>query len=565
MKNKKRIVIIGGVAAGPKVGSRISRICPDAEIILIEKGKFLSYAGCGLPYYISGVVKDQKELMCTSIGTVRDPIFFHEVKNVTVMNQTEAVQVDRENKKVIVQDLKSKQKKEISYDELVFATGASPIVPPLAGKELKNVFTLQTVEDAEEIKNILNQGKAKDVVIVGGGLIGVEITEALHQKGARVTIIERLDQVLPILDPEIAFQVSQHMESKGVKIKTGLTVTALLGKDKIESVLTDQGQISCDFLIMSIGVRPNSKLAKDCDLEIGVTGGIKVNKCMQTSDPDIFAAGDCVESVNLQTGQPCFIPLGSTANKQGRVAANNICGIKDEFLGVLGSTVCKVFDFNVGRTGLGEKQAKQAGFDVVTLLSPAPDKAHFYPDAKPIFIKMIIDKKTRRILGFQAVGLGEVDKRIDVAATAITANMTVDQIANLDLCYAPPYSPAMDNIITAANIARNKLDGLYLSLTPDEVKKKMENSEDFILLDVRSQEEYDETYIENSTLIPLGQLRKRISEIPDNKEIIVFCKISLRGYEAALILQANGFKNVKVMDGGIVAWPYKKIFQNKGN
>jgi NADPH-dependent 2,4-dienoyl-CoA reductase/sulfur reductase-like enzyme/rhodanese-related sulfurtransferase len=470
--------------------------------------------------------------------------------------------IDRSKKCVVVQDLSTLKKKEISYDQLVIATGASPMVPPIKGCDLKNVFTLQTVEDAESIKEILNQGKAKDVVVVGGGLIGVEITEALHHKGARVTIVERLDQILPMLDPEIAFQVSEHMESKGVRIKTGCSVKEFLGHDRVERVLTDQGQIACDFVILCVGVRPNVQLAKNSGLDIGTTGGIKVNKKMQTSDPDIYAVGDCVESVHLETGQPCFVPLGSTANKHGRVAANNICGRADEFPGVLGSTVCKVFDFNVGRTGLDERQVKDAGFEVEILLSPSPDKAHFYPDAKLIFMKMIVDKKSRRLLGLQVVGPGEVDKRIDVAATAITARMTVDDIANLDLCYAPPYSPAMDNVITAANIARNKLDGLYRSLTPKQVKKKIDQGEDFILLDVRSQKEYDEVHIENSYFIPLGQLRKRMEELPKNKEIIAFCKISLRGYEAALILQSAGFHHVKVMDGGILAWPYaNKILQ----
>jgi len=565
MSQERKIVIIGGVAAGPKVGSKISRLCPDAEITLIEKGKFLSYAGCGLPYYVSGVVEDQKELMCTPIGAVRDPIFFHDVKNVKVFNQTEATSIDIKSKKVNAIDCQSSEEKMFSYDTLVLATGSRSIVPPIEGIKLKNIFTLQTVEDAEGIKAMLNEGGAKDVVIIGGGLIGVEITEALTEKGARATIIERLPQILPILDKELADHVTRHMEAKGVKVKTQTTVQAFEGNGKVESVITDKGKVACDFVIVAVGVRPNTVLAKEAGLKIGKTGGIVVNEQMQTSNPDIFAVGDCVESIDLLTGKPCFIPLGSTANKQGRVAANNICGCRDSFPGVLGSTVCKVFDFNVGRTGLGEAQAKEAGFDIVTLLSPAPDKAHFYPEAKPIFIKLIADRQSRRLLGLQAIGPGVVDKRIDVAATAITAKMTVDQVANLDLCYAPPYSPAMDNILTAANIARNKIDGLYQSVTPNEVQEKIAKKEDIVLLDVRSPEEYNDSKIRDSILIPLGQLRRRLDELPRDKEIITFCKVSLRGYEAALILQSAGFLNVKVMDGGILMWPFEKIFSKSAN
>jgi NADPH-dependent 2,4-dienoyl-CoA reductase/sulfur reductase-like enzyme/rhodanese-related sulfurtransferase len=558
MNSEKKIVIIGGVAAGPKTGSRISRLCPDAEITLIEKGKFLSYAGCGLPYYVSGVVQEQKELMCTAIGAVRDPVFFHDVKNVKVLNQTQATSVDINAKKVYIQNVQTQRADEVCYDTLVFATGASAIVPAIDGVNLKNVFTLQTIEDAEKILSILKEGRAQDVVIIGGGLIGVEITEALTERGARVTIVERLPQILPMLDRDLAYHVTKHMESKGVKIRTQTIVERIEGVEAAEAVITDQGRISCDFIILAVGVRPNTALAKKIGLAIGRTGGIVVNDRMQTSDPNIFAVGDCVESFHLVTGKPCFIPLGSTANKQGRVAANNICGIEDAFPGVLGSTICKVFDFSVGRTGLGQAQAKEEGYDVVTLLNPAPDKAHFYPNAKPIFMKFIVDRKSRRLLGLQAVGPGVVDKRIDIAATAITAKMTVDQVAQLDLCYAPPYAPAMDNILTSANIARNQIDGLYQSISPEDVKEKMDRKENVLLLDVRSPQEYDEVNIEGSVLIPLGQLRRRLKEIPSDKEIITFCKISLRGYEAALILQSAGFRNVKVMDGGILMWPFQK-------
>jgi rhodanese-related sulfurtransferase len=280
---------------------------------------------------------------------------------------------------------------------------------------------------------------------------------------------------------------------------------------------------------------------------------------MRTSDPDIFAAGDCVECTDRLTGKPCYVPLGSTANKQGRVAANNLCGQADIFPGVLGSTVCKVFDYCVGRTGLTEAGAVTQGYEVVVSMAPAPDKAHFMPDAKPLLLKLVADKGSRRLLGAQALGPGVADKRIDVAAMAISAGMTVDELANADLAYAPPYAPAMDNIITAANVARNKLDGHMSGISAVEVHRMLEDGADFIFLDVRSPAEYDQVRLPSATLIPLGALRSRLAELPRDRQIVAFCKISLRGYEAALILKAAGFEKVRVMDGGIAMWPFEKL------
>jgi len=559
MPSSMKVVIIGGVAAGPKVASKVVRLMPDADVTIVEKGEFLSYAGCGLPYYVSGVVKKQAELMSTPVGAVRDPVFFHDVKNVRVMNRTEAVEVDRPGKRVQVRNANNGEESWLSYDKLVFATGGVPVVPPLPNVRLKNIFTLHGVRDAEGIKTLLSQNKARDVVIVGGGLIGVEATEALVEKGCRVTVVEMLPQILSILDWEIAKLVESHMESHGVKILTGTKVESFEGNERVEGAVTDRGRLPADMVVLAIGVRPNVKLAQDAGLEIGTTGAIKVDPHMRTSDPDVYAAGDCVECVDLLTGRPAYIPLGSTANKQGRVAANNICGVHDTFPGVLGSTVCKVFEYCVARTGLSEAAARSLGYEVVTAMAPAPDKAHFMPAAKPLLLKLIVDKNSRRLLGAQATGPGAGDKRIDAAAMAITAGMTVDQFANADLCYAPPYAPAMDNIITAANVARNKLDGRMVGVSPMEVHRMMDEGADFVLLDVRSPAEYEQVRLPNSTSIPLGTLRGRLDELPRDKEIIAFCKISLRGYEAELILKAAGFNNVRVMDGGIEMWPFEKL------
>ncbi|MEN6333925.1 MAG: FAD-dependent oxidoreductase [Phycisphaerales bacterium] len=559
VKHPLRVVIVGGVAAGPKVASKVIRLRPDAEVTIVEKGKFLSYAGCGLPYYVSGAVKEQKELMSTPAGAVRDPVFFQHVKNVRILNETEALEIDRAGKRLRVRGLVQGQESWIEYDKLVLATGAKAVVPPIPGTNLENVFTLQGVRDAEGIRALLAQDKARDVVIVGGGLIGVEITEALVQRGCRVTMVEMMPQTLRMLDPDMACLVEQHMESHGVKVLVGTKVEAIEGDNVVRSVMTSAGRVPADMVVLAIGVRPNVALAKAAGLEIGRTGAIKVDDRMQTSDSDIFAAGDCVECKDLMTGGPCFVPLGSTANKQGRVAAVNVCGGQDRFSGVLGSTVCKVFDFCVGRTGLGESAAKAQGYDTVVAIAPAPDRAHFMPGAKLLILKLIADRKSRKLLGAQTIGPGAGDKRIDVAAMGLTAGITVDQLANADLCYAPPYAPAMDNIITAANVLRNKMDGCMEGVSVQEVHEMQRRKGEFVFLDVRSPKEYEQVRLPGSTLIPLGTLRGRLGELPRDKEIVAFCKISLRGYEAALILKAAGFQKVRVMDGGLVMWPFEKI------
>jgi pyruvate/2-oxoglutarate dehydrogenase complex dihydrolipoamide dehydrogenase (E3) component/rhodanese-related sulfurtransferase len=397
-------------------------------------------------------------------------------------------------------------------------------------------------------------------VVVGGGLIGAETAEALVELGCRVTVVEMLPQILSMLDAEMAALVARHMESKGVRVLTATRVECFRGEGgALRAVQTDRGELPAELTVLGVGVRANVALARSAGLEIGESGAIRVDAHMRTSDPDIYAAGDCVECIHLITRRPCHVPLGSTANKQGRVAAVNLCGGNDRFPGVLGSTVCKVFDYCVSRTGLTETAARQMGYDVVTVLVPGPDRAHYMPEAKPLLIKLVVDKSNRRLLGAQITGPGAADKRIDVAAMALTASMTVDQLANADLCYAPPYSPAMDNIITAANVARNKLDGYMDGIAPMDVHRMLEDDEDFVLLDVRTLAEHEQVRLPNATLMTLSTLRDRLKELDKDKPIVTFCKISLRGYEAALVLKATGFNNVRVMDGGLAMWPYKKL------
>jgi rhodanese-related sulfurtransferase len=387
------------------------------------------------------------------------------------------------------------------------------------------------------------------------------MTEALTGLGLHVTLMEMMPHILPgLFDEEVAANLTRYIRSQGVDILTGCRVTEILGDDQgnVTKVVTSDTEIPSDVVLIAVGVRPNTKLAQEAGLEIGKTGGIVVNEYLQTSDPDIYAGGDCVENAHLITAEKVFVPLGSTANKHGRIIANNIMEYKEKFRGVLGTGVVKVFDYNVGKTGLTESQAREAGFDVVTTLCPATDNAHYYPTHKPVLLKLIADRKTKKILGLQAVGFGETVKRVDVIATALTFGATIDDLPALDLGYAPPYATAVDISAHAANILRNKIEGIAKAITPMEVKRKIDRGEDFIWLDVRTPAEYHKERIDDRRvkLIPLGMLRQRLHELPKDKEIIAFCKLSLRGYEAQTILDGEGYADVKFMDGGLEAWPY---------
>lgn len=560
---KLKVVVIGGVACGPKTAARIKRLRPDAEVTIIEKKELLSYSGCGLPYYISGEIKNHSELMATPVGIIRDTHFFKAVKDINVLNQTMAESVDRAAKKVRAVNLVTGQSMEIPYDKLVLAVGSAPFVPDIKGTELKGVYTLSTVEDAREIRDRQENLKGKKAVIIGGGLIGLEVTEAFRIQGMDVTIVEREETVLPShADPEMAFHIHNELKAKGVNLASGTAVTEIIGDDQgnATAVVTSRGEIPADIVLVSVGVRPNAALAAGMGLETGITGAIKTNEHLMTSDPDIYAGGDCSEAWSRQTGKPIYAPMGSTANKHGRIIADNICGIPTKFRGVLGTVIIKIFGLTFASTGITEKQAVREGADFVTVLNPSPDKPHFMESAKLLIIKLIADRKTGNIIGAQMTGPGEAAKRMDVTVSVMSQNATVYDLGQYDLAYAPPYSPAMDNIITAANIAENKIAGIAKGLSPAEVMKKMENNDDFIFLDVRTPDEFAEVRIPDKRIkhVPLGKLRQASRDFPRDKEIITFCKISLRGYEAQKILEGEGFANVSFLDGGVVCWPYQK-------
>jgi len=556
MEKRNNIVIIGGTACGPKAAARARRCDPQARITLVEQGKDLSTATCGLPYYVSGVIDSKRTLVA------RKHDFFRDVMNMEVLTSTRALAIDRQAHEVELLDLKKQRTATIGYDKLILATGRVPAVPDIPGKDLEGIFTLTGIEDASAIRKLVSQREVKQAVIIGAGLIGLEMAEALVSRGLEVTIIEALEWVLPeFLDFEVAAYVAKHLRNKGVNLLLGRCATGFEGdtKGQVRQVVTEDTELEAGLVLLAVGARPNITLAREAGLTIGSCGGIAVNQYLQTSDPDIYAGGDCVENLNLITQQKILAPLGSTANKHGRIIGTNVTGGCEAFPGVLGTAIAKVFDYNVGRAGLSELQARQAGYDVVTSIVPSYEHATYYPKGKEILVKLVAEKSRNRLLGGQVVGPGEAAKRVDVLTTALAFGASVDALANLDLAYAPPYNRALDPLHNAANVIRNKQSGLARALTPMEVKNKMDNGDNFILLDVRSpgEEQTNQLEAKQIKLLPLRELRARLDELPTDAEIVTFCRTSVRAYQAQRILDGAGFKNVTFMDGSIAAWPYE--------
>ncbi|MFC1971389.1 FAD-dependent oxidoreductase [Chloroflexota bacterium] len=555
MEKRNKIVVIGGTACGPKAAARARRCDPEALITIIERGEDLSTATCGLPYYVSGVIESESTMVA------RKPDYFRNVMDMQVLTGTKALGIYRESHEVEVLNLKTNQTAIKEYDKLVLATGATPAIPNLEGGNLKGIFTLTRIKDANAIRSFTASPLIKNVTIVGAGLIGLEMAEAFVSQRRHVTVIEALDWVLPtLLDWDIAAHVEKHLRNKGVKLIVGQRVIGFEGDNNstVRKVVTGDTGLETDLVLLAPGNKPNVSLAQDAGLAIGTTGGISVNQHLQTSDPDIYAGGDCVENVNRITRGKILAPLGSTANKHGRVIGTNVTGGRETFPGVLGTSIVKVFDCNVARVGLNESQAREAGYDIKQSLVPGNEHATYYPKGKEILFKLIAEKANGRLLGGQGVGQGDTAKRIDVLATALTFGATVDDLAELDLAYAPPYNSAMDPLHNAANVIRNKQAGLARTLTPMEVKKKLENGDNFVFLDVRSPDEWKDRHIEarQVRLLPLPELRKRLGELSKDEEIVVFCRMSIRAYMAQRILDGAGFRNVKFMDGSIDAWPY---------
>jgi len=555
MEKQNRIVVIGGTACGPKAAARARRCDPQAQITIVEQGEDLSTATCGLPYYVSGVIDSQSDLVA------RRHDFFRDVMNIQVLTRTKAVAIDRKAHKVEIFSLETNRVSDIGYDKLILATGGIPVVPDLEERHLRGVFTLTKVKDANALRNLLSPPESRKAVIIGAGLIGLEMAEAFTSQGLEVTVVEALDWVLPtLLDSEVAAYIEKHLRRKDVNLLLGQHVIGFEGDKNgwVRKVITEDTEVETSLVLLALGTRPNTSLAQNAELTLGSTGGIVVNQYLQTSDPDIYAGGDCVENVNRITQQKMLAPLGSTANKHGRVIGTNVTGGCETFAGVLGTAIAKVFDYNVARVGLSELQAREANYDVVTSLVPSYEHAIYYPNGKEILVKLVAEKSNNRLLGGQVVGPGETAKRIDVLATALTFGAVVDDLANLDLAYAPPYNSAMDPLHNAANVIRNKQSGYAKALTPMEVKDKLENGEDFIFLDVRLPGEWETCRIEATQvrLLPLRELRAKLDELPKDREIVTFCQTSVRAYQAQRILNGAGFESIEFMDGSIAAWPY---------
>ncbi len=545
----KRLLVIGGVAAGPKAAAKARRCDPEMEIVVYQGEEEISYAGCGLPYFISGVVREREKLISRTPGKfAQDGI---KVKKGHLIEK-----IDVQNRTVSGRKIGSGEVFSDRFDRLVIATGASPIRPKIEGIDLKNVFYLRSIFDADVLFEQMTSNKVRNVVIAGGGYIGLEMAESLVRLGKRVKIVELAPQILTLFDGDFAGILRQYLEKKGVEVFTSEGIEALRGENgNVTHVQTANHLLEADVVLMSLGIRPQVELARKAGIRIGETGAIWVNEKMETSAEGIYAAGDCAETTHLITGKKVWIPLGSTANKQGRVAGVNLCGGHAVFPGVLGTAIFKVFDFNVAKTGLGMKEAEREGFQPIQAIVKGYDRAHYYPGGKESTLKVIADQATGKILGAQAIGEGPSDKLIDILAMALHGKMTAQELANVDLAYSPPFSPVLSPVIVAANVLTNKLEGKVRGIQVSEVKEKLSTSkETFQVLDVREEDETKGMRIPGSTWIPLAKLEKHTGDLDKKKEIAVHCETGMRSYKACLKLQQQGFENVKNIDGGMLCW-----------
>ncbi len=559
----EKIVIIGGVAAGPKAACRAKRLMPDAEITVVDQDSLISYGGCGIPYFVSGDVSDEKELRSTSFHMLRDERFFREAKGVNVRTGTRAVSIDRKDKVVHVEDVNSGGRDTIRYDKLVLATGSRPNILPVPGNDLNNVFTISSMHPAMAIKDLLARGKVGKAVVIGGGAIGIEMAEALADLwGVETTILEFMPQVLPrIVDATIAGMVENHLRENGVDVITGEGAQSFKddGNGNVCAVITPNRELEADLVIMAAGVRPRGELAADAGLQVSPFGAIVVNQRMQTSDPSIYAAGDCVETYNLVSGKKAFAPLGSVANRQGRVVADNLAGIPSTFDGVVGSFIMKVFDRCVGATGLSLEVARAEGFDAVGAMSVQSDRAHFFPTQALMFNHLVVDRSSRRVLGLQGFGnMGDgLLARINAAAGLLARKPSISDFSNLELAYAPPFSTAVDVLNAAANIADNLAAGRLRDVGAEEFNAWMEGSSEhpgWAALDLRHPKEAEpfvKAFGDKWVAMVYDQVRENYKKLPNGKTWIIICNAGTRSYEIQTFLKSQGIDNTLVLAGGL--------------
>lgn len=558
---KKKVLIVGGVAGGASTAARLRRLDENLEIIMFEKGEYISFANCGLPYYIGGAIEERSALLVQTVEEMSNKF------NLDIRNLSEVVAIDRENKKVKVLNHKSQESYEESYDILVLSPGANPIKPPIKGIDTcDNLFTLRNIPDTDNIKAFVDNKKPNNAVVIGGGFIGLEMAENLHERGINVTLVEASNQVMAPLDIEMVSIIHSHLIDKGVNLILNDGVEAFENNGK--NIILNSGKvIDADLIILSIGVKPETTIAKEAGLKLNERGAIVVDKKMQTSDANIYALGDAVEVIDFVNKKPTMIPLAWPANRQGRLVADNICGKNTEYRGTLGSSVAKVFDYTVASTGNNEKTLKRLGLEYQAIHIHPNSHAGYYPGAFPIAYKMLFNPKTGEIYGAQGVGIEGVEKRIDIIATAIKAKLKVEDLQDVEPCYAPPYNSAKDPVNMFGYYASNIIDEAVKVIQWNEVDSIDLNTS--IILDVREEFELLTGVIENSINIPLGQLRNRLNEIDKSKKIYVTCQVGLRGYVACRILSQNGYDAFNI-DGGIKTYlavkrSEKAIKDNKNN
>lgn len=559
----KKIVIIGGVAAGPKAACRVKRLMPDAEVTIVDQDSLISYGGCGIPYYVSGDVPDEKELRSTSFHMVRDEFFFAKAKGVTTLTTTRALAIDRQNKTVTVENLATGEQSQLPYDTLMLATGSKPFVLPIPGAEAENVFTISDLHKAIAIKEMIAKGKVGTAVVIGGGAIGIEMAEALTDLwGVQTTLIEFREQLLPnIISPVIARILARQLRDRDVELVLGQAAQEIVVKDGVAvGVRTGDRLIDTDLVIMAAGVRPRSELAREAGLLVSpTTGGIVVNERMQTSDPHIYAAGDCIEIKHLVSGRGIIAPFGSMANKEGRIVGDNMAGIPSKLRGAVGSFLVKAFDTCIGAVGLSLAAARAEGFDADISFSTPSDRAHFYPGQEIICLELVFDRRTRRVLGLQGSGPANdgLSARIDAAAVAIANGATIDDFGNIEMAYSPPFSPAIDPINAAAYIADNLCANRMRQTTIEEFCQFMENHtlhDDWLVLDVRHVKQaapWIEKFGSDLWLsLPYEQVRDRYEELPEDKMLVIFCNAGTRSFEVQVFLDQVGRNNNIVVPGG---------------
>lgn len=556
VSDMSKIIIVGGVAGGASAAARARRLSETAEIIMFERGPFISFANCGLPYHIGGDIKDRNKLL------LQTPESFLARFNVDVRTMSEVVSIDRKNKTVTINTLVDNTQYTESYDFLLLSPGANPIIPPIVGINNPLTYSLRNITDMDRIIQAIEINKVNHATVVGGGFIGLEMMEAFHQRGIKTTLLERSDQVMMPVDREMAGFAHAEIRDKGIDLRLNTALTDVQftpntkTNDRLTLSLSNGDSLQTDILIMAIGVSPETQLAKDAGLEIGLIGGIKTNAQMQTSDPAIFAVGDAIEETDFVTQQQTVVPLAGPANRQGRIAANNMLGRHDSYQGTQGTSICKVFDLAIAATGKNEKQLKRDGINFEKVYVHTASHASYYPGAETVSFKMLFDPITGKILGAQAVGKDGIDKRIDIMSVAQRAGMTVDQLQHIELTYAPPFGSAKDVINQAAFVANNIINGDATPIHFDEIDNLTENQ---ILLDVRNPGELStQGYIGNAINIPVDELRHRMHELPKDKEIVIYCQVGLRGNVAYRQLVNNGFK-ARNLIGGYRTYQFSKI------